>query len=191
MKRAKNCIILAASISLFTAACGKFGQVGQGAVVAYDPNTGVMTVIEDSDGGRTGKPRYDKLPAVTIAIPEDRGEMGPEPVPGGLLALDTANNRAMVYDGGSIRTISYTPSEQRSGVAPNHPDAAKCPLVDRENRTVRVYARREGKLVTFTVADEYLSLPADAWREGEEVRYYYKTPGQALRLMNVTRAEEK
>jgi hypothetical protein len=191
MKRAKTGIILAASISLFTAACGKFGQVGQGAVVAYDRNTGVMTVIEDSDGGRTGKPRYDKLPAVAVAIPEDRGEMGPEPIPGGLLALDTANNRAIVYDGGTIRAIPYTPVDQRSGVAPGNPDAAKCPVVDRENGTIRVYSRREGKLVTFTVAAEYLALPAGVWREGEEVRYYYKTPGRALRLMNVTRAEEK
>jgi len=24
------------------------------------------------------------------------------------------------------------------------------------------------------------------WRTGDVVRYYYKTPGQALRLMNVT-----
>jgi hypothetical protein len=76
-------------------------------------------------------------------------------------------------------------------VAPGDREAAKCPIVDREHKTIRVYARRQARLVVFTVADEYLALPEDAWREGEEVRYYYKQPGRALRLMNVTRAEEK
>jgi hypothetical protein len=32
-------------------------------------------------------------------------------------------------------------------------------------------------------------MPADTWRAGDVVRYYYKDPAQALRLMNVTRTD--
>jgi hypothetical protein len=190
MKRAKISIIAAAAALLATA-CGRFGQVGQGKVIAYDRGAGILTVIEDTNPSQPARPRYDKLPPTAVRVPEDRGEMGPDPIPGRLLELDTENNRALVFDGGSIKAIPYTPIEQRGGVAPGDREAAKCPIVDREHKTIRVYARRQARLVVFTVADEYLALPEDAWREGEEVRYYYKQPGRALRLMNVTRAEEK
>jgi hypothetical protein len=192
MKRGKiSIIVAAAAASLLATACGRFGQVGQGKVIAYDRGAGVLTVIEDTNRDQPTNPRYDKLPPVTVRVPDKRSEMGPDPIPGRLLALDTVNNRAMVFDGGSIKAIPYTPIEQRSGVAPSDREAARCPIIDREHKTIRVYAQRQGRLVTFTVADQYLALPEDAWREGEEVRYYYKQPGQALRLMNVTRAEEK
>ena len=36
------------------------------------------------------------------------------------------------------------------------------------------------------VADEYFALPDDTWKAGDDVRYYFKQPGQALRMMNVT-----
>jgi hypothetical protein len=32
-------------------------------------------------------------------------------------------------------------------------------------------------------------MPDDTWKIGDEVRYYYKDPAQALRLMNVTRTD--
>jgi hypothetical protein len=31
-----------------------------------------------------------------------------------------------------------------------------------------------------------LAMPAGTWRAGDVVRYYYKDPARALRLMNVT-----
>ena len=46
-----------------------------------------------------------------------------------------------------------------------------------------IYSRRKKILLTFAVPDEYLALPDDTWKSGDEVRYYYKQPGQALRLM--------
>jgi hypothetical protein len=32
-------------------------------------------------------------------------------------------------------------------------------------------------------------MPAGTWQAGDVVRYYYKEPGRALRLMNVTRTD--
>ena len=47
----------------------------------------------------------------------------------------------------------------------------------------------ERTLITFRAPDELLSLPADTWRSGDVIRYYYKQPDQALRLMNVTKTD--
>ena len=60
------------------------------------------------------------------------------------------------------------------------------PVIDRPNKAITVYVPEEKKLVKFTVQDEYLALPDDIWKLGDEIRYYYKQPGQALRMMNVT-----
>ena len=32
-------------------------------------------------------------------------------------------------------------------------------------------------------------MPAETWRCGDVVRYYYKEPGKALRMMNVTKTD--
>ena len=57
----------------------------------------------------------------------------------------------------------------------------------RASGTVTLYAPRSRELVTIKVAEEHLSLPADTWRAGDEIRYYFKDPGQALRMMNVSK----
>jgi hypothetical protein len=32
-------------------------------------------------------------------------------------------------------------------------------------------------------------MPADTWKTGDEIRYYFRDPAQALRMMNVTRTD--
>jgi hypothetical protein len=44
-------------------------------------------------------------------------------------------------------------------------------------------------LCTFSVPDNYFSYPASTWDAGDEVRLTYKTPGQALRFMNVSKTD--
>ena len=44
-------------------------------------------------------------------------------------------------------------------------------------------------LVTFSVPEEYLALPANTWEAGDEVRIYYKEPGKAARFMNITKTD--
>jgi hypothetical protein len=67
--------------------------------------------------------------------------------------------------------------------------SVRLPKVDRAANTITLYAPRQGRLLTVSVAPEYLALPDNTWAWGDEVRYYYKDPGQALRLMNVTRTD--
>jgi hypothetical protein len=66
---------------------------------------------------------------------------------------------------------------------------APVPLVDRARKTVTVYSREQKVQVTFAAGEDLLAMPDDTWRSGDVVRYYYKTPGQALRFMNVTRTD--
>ena len=183
-------LLLACTPVLITLGCSNFGKVEQGRVIAFDKQNGLVTVILDSSGD-ADKPSYDKLPPVTVKTPENPNEMGPAPEAGKRLLFDTQNRKLVVFDSvsGTIKTITYTPLSELAKVAADDKrvKGGKFPIIDRETKTITLYSSRDKKLVTFTVADEYFSLPEDTWKAGDDVRYYFKQPGQALRLMNVTR----
>jgi hypothetical protein len=180
---------------LILAGCGhvvKFGEVNQGRVVHYDRQAGLVTFIQDSNYRNPTRPRFDVLPPVTVRVPVDPSEMGPAPEAGKLLALDTAGRQLVTYDAGAqrFRTISYTPIEERRRVAPNDSRLrARLPLIDREKKTITTYEPVARVLLTFSVSDADFNLPEDTWKAGDEIRYYYKQPGQALRMMNVTKTD--
>ena len=179
--------LLTAALALAMAGCTQFGQVNQGRVVAFDREKGVVTLVSDSNYKEPGNPKFDVLPAVTIRVPENPAEMGPPPEAGKLLALDLAAGRIVVFDpnSGGLRNIPIRLVDRRENA--RREDLAALPAVDRAAGTVGVAVKNA--IVTLSVPAEYLSLPADTWKAGDEVRYYYKDPGQALRLMNVTRTD--
>lgn len=177
---------LTAALALAMAGCMQFGQVNQGRVVAFDPAKGVVTLITDSNYQDPANPRFDVLPPVTIRIPGDPKEMGPAPVPGKLLHLDLEAGRMVVFDdAGGFKSIPFRVAGRRNHASREELEAL--PAVDRAAGNVRVAVK--DSIVTLAVPGEYLSLPEDTWRAGDDVRYYYKDPGQALRLMNVTRTD--
>lgn len=181
-----NRILLTAALALAMAGCTPFGKVDQGRVVAFDAERGLVTLVSDSNYMDPSKPRFDVLPPVTIRVPADPKEMGPAPVAGKLLNLDLAAGRMVVLDAaGALKTIPFQVSGRRDSASPE--ELAALPAVDRAAGTVRLAVKNV--IVTLAVPGEYLSLPEDTWKAGDEVRYYYKDPGQALRLMNVTRTD--
>lgn len=186
-------MLLACVPALFTLGCtNNFGKVEQGRVIAFDKHTGSVTVIRDSVPGAT-KPHYDVLPPFIVKVPVDSNEMGPMPAAGKRLLFDTDEKKIVIFDvlTGSIKTITYTPLMETPKVASDDPrvKGIHFPIVDRQNKTITIYSSRDKRLVKFTVADEYFALPDDTWQAGDDVRYYYKQPGQALRMMNVTRTD--
>ncbi len=187
---AKTAVICSLAV---LAGCANFGRVNQGQVVDYNSGSGLVTLISDSNYHDPAHPRFDVLPPVTIRVPEDRGEMGPEPEPGKLLHLDWRNHRAAIFDAarGSIRTISYVVISEQDGVTRADPRVSKVayPIVDRDRKTVTSYFPRYRKLLVFSVPSECFDLPDDTWKMGDEVRYYYKDPHSALRLMNVSKTD--
>ena len=182
-------LLLACAPVLFTLGCSDFGKVEQGRVIAFDKQKGLVTVIRDS-AAAANKPKYDVLPPFTVKIPANPDEMGPAPAAGKRLLFDTDNKKIVLFDAvaGSIKTITYTPLMEASNVAKDDPrvKGIQFPIVDRQNKAITIYSSRDKKLVKFTLADEYFALPDDTWQAGDDVRYYFKQPGQALRMMNVT-----
>ena len=178
---------------LFVLGCGDFGMVNQGRVINYDREKGIVTYIRDTNYMEPGKPRYDLLPPVSVRIPVDRKEMGPEPEAGKRMALDTEKRQIVIYDinAQDFRTINYTLIDQQEGVFGSDPRVANVsfPVVDREKKTITVYSARQRIKTTFSVPDEFFALPDTTWKAGDEIRYYYKDPDQALRMMNVTKTD--
>src|ERR1039457_917091 len=181
-----SCVTLACiGGALVLAGCGDLGKVEQGRGIAYDRQTKRVTLIREASTADSSTP--GGLPPVTIEAPADPNEMGPAPIAGGLMCLDYKNRRIVVYDRAaqSFRTIQYTPLEERRNVAKNPGPA----VVNRTRKTITIYEPAEHALITFAASDELLAMPADTWRAGDVVRYYYKNPAQALRLMNVTKTD--
>lgn len=182
-------LLLACAPLLFTLGCTDFGKVEQGRVIAFDKEKGVVTVIRDS-AGKADKPQYDVLPPFTVKVPSDPDEMGPHPAAGKRLLFDTAGKKIVFFDSiaGNIKTVTYTPLMEESKVAKDDPrvKGIKFPVIDRQNKAITIYSSRDRKLVKFTLADEFFALPDDTWTAGDDVRYYFKQPGQALRMMNVS-----
>lgn len=176
-------LALAVAAALAASGCNVNGKVEQGRVIAYDKQARRATLIPEAET----KSSLGVLPPIVVNAPEDRDEMGPAPTAGKLMSLDIKARQLVIYDAAAatFRTIPYTPVKERPNVAKAPSTAA----VDRAAKTITVYSAREHTLVTFAAPDDLLALPADTWRSGDVVRYYYKDPGQALRMMNVTKTD--
>jgi hypothetical protein len=179
---------------LFVLGCGgDFGMVNQGRVIEYDREKGIVTYIRDTNYMEPGRPQYDLLPPVSVRIPTVSAEMGPEPEAGKRMKLDTEKRQIVIFDTRSqdFRTIEYTLIDQQEGVfrSDARVESVKFPVVDREKKTITVYSARQRILTTYSVPDEFFALPDNTWKAGDEIRYYYKDPEQALRMMNVTKTD--
>lgn len=192
--RTQKISLLLATLLCFSLLWGcNFGKVNQGRVIEFNQATGEVTYIRDSNYMEPGKPKYDVLPPVTVKIPSLAKEMGPAPEPGKRMLLDYKERKIVIFDTESqaFLTINYTLIEQHDNVFRDDPRVAgkDFPIVDRAKKTITVYSSRQRELVTFSVPDEYFQRPDNTWKAGDEIRYYYKDPAQALRMMNVTKTD--
>lgn len=171
----------------------QFGDVQQGRVIEYDQGEGIVTYIRDSNYMDPDNPKYDLLPPITIRIPEKPKEMGPEPTAGKRMAIDFDKKEIVIFNDQTqdFEVVKYTLIEQHDGIFRDDPLVAgkTFPIIDQDQKTITVYSFRQLALTRFSVPDEYFYLPDETWRAGDEIRYYYKDPEQALRLMNVTRTD--
>ncbi len=183
---------------LFSLGCGEQGKVDQGRVIEFDKAAGKVTMIRDSSPNPK-KPEYSALPPFTCAVPADRDEMGADPKAGYRMKLDTEKSEIVLFDpsSGGFKTIHFTLVDRKENVAKDDDvvfDKAlkqprRFPVVDRAKGTVSIYSARQKLLVTFTVPEEYFSLPEKAWDSGDEVRVYCKEAGKAAKLMNISKAD--
>jgi hypothetical protein len=157
---------------LFVLGCGEQGKVEQGRVIAFDKGNRKVTLVLDSL---------------------------PDPKAGYRMKLDTEKNEIVILDpaSGSFKTIHYTQVNRKENVAKDddlvfdraRKESRKFPVVDASKKTISIYSARQNLLLTFTVPDEYFSLPEKVWDAGDEVRIYCKERGKAARLMNISKID--
>ncbi len=198
MKKSYWIIALALIPIMITLGCGKLGKVDQGRVIQFDKNKKTVTLIRDKSADPQN-PEYSYLPPMTYTLPVDPQEMGPDPKVGLRMKLDIQNKQIVIFDTGAqnFKTIQYTLVDQKEKITKDDPlvfdkdkdKPKKFPVIDRENKTITIYSKRQQTLITFSLPDEYFVLPDYTWDSGDEVRIYYKEEGKAKRFMNVTKTD--
>lgn len=189
----------AAAMAMTLTACKEdYGKVEQGRVIAFDKDKKEVTLIHDS-AMDPQKPVYDVLPPSVFKLPTDPKETGPEPKAGQRLKLDTDKKIIVIFDTNTqkIVEVPITIVDLQQPVDKEHPlvydkaekKAKKFPAVDKEKKTITIYSGRQKMLCTFSVPDQYFSYPDSTWDAGDEVRLYYKTAGQSLRFMNISKTD--
>ena len=190
IKHMVTCAFIA--IAFLLTGCLEEGKVDQGRTVAYDKSTGEVTLIRDLSSVQ-GKPDYSHLPPVVYKKPTDPAEMGPEPRPGGRMKLDLEKQEVVIFDVATQNFvhIPFKLVDKQTNITKDHPlvKDKKFPLVDPTKRTVSIYSSRQKTLVTIEVSETDIQRPESVWQAGDEIRIYYKQPGQALRLMNITQTD--
>jgi hypothetical protein len=125
--------------------------------------------------------------------------MGADPKAGYRMKLDTKKKQIVIFDKAAqnFKTIDYVPIDEQENIDRNHPlvydkaseKAKKFPAVDKDKKQITIYSPRQKILVTIGVPPEYFALPDYTWDSGDEVRIYFKEPGKALRLMNISKTD--
>lgn len=193
-------LIAAAGLILGITGCdtSKYGKVEQGRVVDFDAEKRVVTVVHDS-AMDVAHPVYDVIPAAVFNLPTDPAEVGPLPKAGQRLKLDVDKKEIEIYDAPN-QNLAYIPIniiETQQQIDRNHPlvydakekKAKSFPIIDTEKNTITVYSGRQKLLCTFSIPAGYENYPPSTWDTGDEVRIYFKTEGQALRFMNISKTD--
>ncbi len=202
MMNFRHILISAAAAAMLMTMAGfsqaEFGQVEQGRTIAFDAEKKEVTLIHDSSGDQL-KPIYDKLPPSVFKLPVDPNETGQDPKAGQRMKLDTDKKVIVIYDTNTkkFETLPINIVDLQQPIAKDHPlvfdkaenKAKKMPIIDKEKKTITIYSGRQKMLCTFSVPDNYFGYPASTWDAGDEVRIYYKVPGQSLRFMNISKTD--
>jgi len=185
-------------LPIFLFGCAEFGTVDQGRAIEFDKEKGIVTLIRDVKHDAKN-PDYSFLPPVTYQKPVDPQEMGADPKAGYRMKLDTKKKQIVIFDKAAqnFKTIDYVSIDEQENIDRNHPlvydkvteKAKKFPAVDRDKKQITIYSPRQKILVTISVPAEYFVLPDYTWDSGDEVRIYFKEPGKALRLMNISKTD--
>lgn len=185
-------VYFSAMLIAMTSGCSDMGQVIQGRVIGYDRGNGIITFLEDT-GTANGDSQYSIFPPAVFSIPSDPRAMGPAPASGLRTRLDVDKNTIQYYDPVTkrIQSVIYTPIEQKDFIdRDNSLVKGICfPVVNHKAKTITLYSKRQKRLVTFTLQDDYFNLPENTWAAGDDIRIYYKQKGKALRMMNITQTD--
>ena len=181
-------VTLVMALTLGLAGCN-FGDVDQGRTVAFDKKAGVVTIVQDVKHDQLN-PDYSGA-TVTYKVPVDPAEMGPEPVAGGRLKLDVDKKEITIFhpESKKVQVLPIEILDVQKNLGRDHPlvKGKAFPIVDKDKGTITEYSARQRLLATFKVPAGSENLPPATWEAGNEVRVYFKQPGQSLRFMNISK----
>ncbi len=180
--------LIALSVFCLGLSACNFGEVDQGRCVAYDKDAKSFTLVLDVKHDMKN-PEYSGG-VHTYTMPAEPKEIGPEPVPGGLVQLMPDKNQVIIFANGDLATIPVEfVSIEKVKASDAKVKGQKFPVIDKAAGTVTEYYANLTELVTFKVSSEYLDMPGATWNAGDECRIYYKPneKHQALRFMNVSK----
>lgn len=171
-------------------ACGEYGKVDQGRVIAFENDQ--VTVIEDKNMDPLD-PDYSILPPHTYSMPTIANERGANPAAGLRLKIDVDQKYIKIFNINtqSIEDLDIEILDVQKDLAPEHPlvTSKDFPVIDKLKNAITIYSPRQRLLVTFVVPSEYIDWSPNTWEAGDEVRIYWKDKGQALRFMNITKTD--
>ncbi|MDE5832992.1 MAG: DUF4881 domain-containing protein [Desulfovibrio sp.] len=176
--------------SLVLAACEFNGGVEQGRCVAYDEANRTVTVVVDTAIDQHNPHYSGKVD--TFKLPEKDIDMGPAPIAGDLLMVETDKKQILYYNQADkkIETMPVTIISEEKGVTAKSLGSRTFPEINEQDRAITVYSARLGELITFRPdAEDAFNLPKSTWALGDEVRIAYRndTRAQAIRFMNVSK----
>ena len=181
-------LTLVMGLSFGLAGCN-FGDVDQGRTVAFDKKAWTVTMVQDVKHDQLN-PEYSGA-VLTYKLPADPAEMGPEPVPGGRLKLDVDKKEIVIFNPETkkIQTLPIEVLDVQKGLGREHPlvKGKTFPMIDKEKGTITEYSARQKLLATFKVPAGMENLPPVTWEAGNEIRLYFKKPGESLRFMNISK----
>lgn len=188
MKIRSLLLTLVVALSFGLAACD-FGTVDQGRTVAFDKAAWTVTIVQDVKHDQLNPDYSGGL--VTFKLPSVPEEMGPEPVAGGRLKLDVDKKEIVIFNPETkkVETLPIEVLDVQKSLGRDHPliKGKAFPVIDKEKGTITEYSARQKLLATFKVPVGMENLPPVTWEAGNEVRIYFKQPGQALRFMNISK----
>ena len=191
-------MLMVAGLTFGVLGCDEYGKVDQGRVIAFDKDKQTVTVIEDKNMD-SQNPDYAILPPHTYTMPTDPAERGADPKIGLRMKIDADTKIIKIFNPNTkaIEDLPISIIDAQKDIAKDHPlvfdksanAAKKFPVVDKDKKAITIYSGRQKLLATFSVPEEYFSLPDYTWDAGDEVRIYWKEKGKAIRFMNISKTD--
>lgn len=180
-------LVFGAGICLSGCNLGDFGEVEQGRCVGVNADGKTVSVLLDT-AKNPKAPEYTKV--AEFSLPDDPKEMGPEPRPGNLVAIDLEKKVLKVYNPATkaVEDMAVEFSDSRKGVVSADPAVKGKKFPVKGDNSVTLYSEAQKILVTVK-ADAALMAKADTLSFGDIVRFYYKPnvdKKKMLRFMNVS-----
>ena len=140
-------LVFGAGICLSGCNLGDFGEVEQGRCVGVSADGKTVSVLLDT-AKNPKAPEYTKV--AEFAFPDDPKEMGPEPIPGNLVAIDLEKKVLKIFNPATkaVEDVKVEFTDSRKGVGSSDPAVKGKKFPVKADKGVTLYSEAQKILVT-------------------------------------------